>query len=78
LRVEKVGSLSSVQYSFDNVNWTTINIPAGSQFNIGDSNLQVRLFSKRAFGDGTPIDAEFDWLHSAVPAAADVNDWQLY
>lgn len=78
LRIEKIGNECQLQYSFDNVNWTTVTTPAGSKFQVGADNLQVRLFSKRAFGDGAPIDAQFDWLRASEVVTSNVNDWQLF
>lgn len=78
LRIEKIGDMASLQYSFDNVNWTTIDSPAGSSFSVGEDNLQVRLFSKRAFGDGAPMDAKFDYVRATELPGSNVQDWQLY
>ena len=65
-------------YSFDNVNWTPVTTPGGTALPVGNDNLQVRLFTKRAFGDGAPIDAEFDWVRVSSILGSDVKDWQLY
>jgi hypothetical protein len=80
LRIAMVGGLVSLQYSYDNANWTTINDGvAGTTYNIGTDDLKVRLFTKRPNGDpgSAVIEAGFDWLHSQVDTSA-VGDWNLY
>ncbi len=87
LRVEKNGGECNLQYSFDNFNWVTVVVPGSdgppvipprSNFSVGSDNLQVRLFSKRASGDGSPLDAKFDWLRAIELPPSNVQDWQLF
>lgn len=73
LRIEKANDIAKLYYSFDNTSWTKI---TEERF-IGASNQQVRLFTKRANNNGTPVDAQFDWVR-AQELTADVPDWQIY
>jgi len=89
LRVSKDGNNAEVQYSYDQTNWTpvtfNVNSVQTSQFAIGADNLQIRLFSKRVFGDANdgdgrdapPMDGNFDWLHANIIDSG-VDTWELY
>jgi hypothetical protein len=89
LRIVKDGADAELQYSFDNTTWTPFTFPVNgtdqARFPIGSDDLQVRLFTKRVFGDGIdldgaanpPLDGAFDWIR-AVPLDSSVSDWVLY
>lgn len=82
LRLVKKAGVVSAQYSYDNVTYTTVNVPGtpplgGTEFPLPDTNNQVRLFTKRASGSGTPVAGAIDWLR-AEPVISSVTDWQLF
>lgn len=86
LRILKVHDTVQLQYSFDNATWTSVQLGGLTNLPVTGEGLQVRLFSKRAFGDfddqapgiqNPPLDARFDWLRAEIDTSH-VNDWQIY
>lgn len=86
LRILKAHDTVQLQYSFDNSTWSSVQLGGLTNLPVTGDGLQVRLFTKRAFGDfddeapgiqNPPLDARFDWLRAEIDTS-NVNDWQLY